>query len=67
MNVLQIWGVVVYALFTFVMTFALFSLMPRYVPGKPWPRILFVLVVFIVMVGGGYLFGWYVISGLRME
>lgn len=67
MNALQIWGVVVYALFSFVMALALLSFAPRYKPGKVIPIILFYLGVCAILTAGGYAFGWYVLSGLRMD
>lgn len=67
MNALQIWGVVVYAFFSFVMALALMSFAPRYKPGRLLPIILFYLAVIAVLTAGGYLFGWYVLSGLRMD
>lgn len=67
MNALQIWGVVVYTVFAFVMAWALMTLAPRYQPGKPLPVILFALAVLALMIGGGYLFGLHVLSGLRIN
>lgn len=64
MNILQIWGVVVYTLFAFVMAWALMSLAPRYHRDKPLPTIIFSIGVMALMLFAGWLFGRYVLSGL---
>lgn len=64
MNAVQVWGIAIYTLFTFLLATVIFSFVPKGKPGNRRAFYIWVVAVICLLTLLGFLFGRYVIDKL---